>query len=53
MLFLDLMPSRTVEKKGSVRFMKVVDSKYQIPSRYLFSENLIPDMFLKKVYLLL
>lgn len=41
----DSLPVYTVEKQGFQNMMKVLDSRYKVPSRTFFRENVIPKLY--------
>ncbi|KAL3881266.1 hypothetical protein ACJMK2_027722 [Sinanodonta woodiana] len=43
----DLRPYSVVSNKGFLNMASVLDPRYVVPSRHVFSEKLIPDMYLQ------
>lgn len=41
----DMAPIATVERNGFRHFMKIIDKRYELPSRKYFSKTIIPSMY--------
>ena len=48
MMTLDLQPSSMVEDRGILEFMKVVDPKYEPPSRMTIMRDHLPQLYKSK-----